>query len=404
MIEKVDGKPIVEVTIRRDTQYRCLDDNEVEFNTSRNGNTLAAQMVLSNYGFGWHFSRKCEQKCNRQNAILVVEYMIKRINSPWYTLGNVTYLYKNCDKLYWTNWIEITNCSLSRHRNYVRNCEDCDGDEVDKKHCDGNSTMQEDCQPIWGEWTEERSCVVSGCNPTTGERVKRRECLYGDGSDTMNYELCSNTSAIVTEQCTNNTLPIECSANTASLYIGIGVALVLIVILFIFLEVTLYYRRKGQTNSTPNQNPNTHELPITRSIATVPNGFGCEQSVVLRRYDCEQMASSQEYTIKQPVKRPVFENFQSRFSGANECGQQSASHAFELEQSVEPSAYKFKQREKLNEYESNMPHGANPPTVSQSAYSTVQKHGKSTEGSNEYSSLAKTIPVTESEYSRLSPR
>ena len=176
--ERVSGKPTVEVTIRRDTQYRCSDDNEVEFNTSRNGNTSAGQEVLGNYGFDWHFSRKCEQKCNRQNAILVVEYMIKRINSGWYRLGEVTYLYKNCDKLYWTNWIETTNCSLSRHRNYVRYCEDCDGDKVDEKHCNGNSTMQEDCQPIWSEWIEVGPCVVTGCSLTTGERKKRRALVW----------------------------------------------------------------------------------------------------------------------------------------------------------------------------------------------------------------------------------
>ena len=91
---------------------------------------------------------------------------------------------------------------------------------------------------------------------------------------------------------------------------------------------------------------------------------------------------------------------------ANKREQLFASHAFELEQWVEPNAYEFEQREKLNKNESNMPHGAIPPTVSVSkpTYSTVQKHEKSTEKNNKYSSLASTIPITKSEYSRLSRR
>ena len=73
-------------------------------------------------------------------------------------------------------------------------------------------------------------------------------------------EMCSNDSAMVTEQCTNNTLPINCIGDTsspcesnsissnpissdntsldnASLYIGIGVELALIVFLGILLAV-----------------------------------------------------------------------------------------------------------------------------------------------------------------------
>ena len=148
IIESDNEAPVVNFTIRRDTQYRCSDDNKVEFHTKRNGNTSAAQWVRNEYEFLWRFSGRCEQECNSQNVTLHVAYRNKRINSMWSLFGNVTYSYKNCDKLYWTNWIEITNCSLSRHRDYVRYCEDCDGYEVDEKHCDGNSTMQEDCQPI----------------------------------------------------------------------------------------------------------------------------------------------------------------------------------------------------------------------------------------------------------------
>ena len=399
VIESDSEEPVVNLTIRRDTQYHCSHDNKVEFHTKRNGNTSAAPWVRNKYEFLWRFSGLCELECNSQNVSLQVAYKNKRINGTWSLFGNVTYLYKNCDKLYWTNWIETTNCSSSRHWDYVRNCKDCDGDEVDEKHCDGNSTMQEDCQPIWSKWIEVGPCVVTGCSLTTGERKKRRECLYGDGSEAMNYDLCSNTSAIVMEQCTNNTLPIECSTNTASLYIGIGVVLVSIVILCILLAVVLYHRRKCRAfskNSKPNQIPNTHELLVTESIAMVSNGFGSEQSVAPSRYDCEHTPSSHDCELKQTIERPIYENFQARFSGANERGELLASSALELEQSIVPSENELEQREKLDEYESNIPHGGNAPTVSQPTYFASQKHGKS--------SLASTIPVTESEYSRLSLR
>ena len=226
MIESDSDKPTVEVKMRRYTRYWCSDYNKVKFYTvRRNRTTSTAQWVFNKYEFRWRFSEVCKHKCISQNVSLRMTYKNKRINSRWNLLGEVTYLYKNCDKLYWTNWIETTNCSLSRHRDNVRYCEDCDGDEVDEKHCSGISTVQEDCLPIWSEWIEEGPCVVTGCNPTTGERGKRRQCLYGDGSATMNHELCSNDLTMVKEQCTNNILPMECSTNTTSLYIGIGVGI-----------------------------------------------------------------------------------------------------------------------------------------------------------------------------------
>ena len=176
------------------------------------------------------------------------------------------YVYKNCDKLCWTNWIETTNCSISHEKNYVRICADCDSDSADEKFCNGNPTMQDDCQPTWGAFIKDGPCVVTGCNPNAGEQIKRRECIYDDGSAAKNPKLCSNQSTRVAEQCTNYTLLIECTAHTSSatefdnmcLYIGIGVALALIVIFCIVLAVALYLRRKYRTNSTPNQiNPST---------------------------------------------------------------------------------------------------------------------------------------------------
>ena len=407
-------RPVVNRTIRRVTDYRCSNDNDVEFRTNRKGHTFGPYWVYNSNAFSQSFSETCEEECDSQNVTVRVEYHNDYFEE-WYQLGNFTYVYKNCDKLYWTNWIETTNCSLSRERNYVRICADCDSDSVDKKYCDGNSTMQEDCLPTWGAYIDEGPCVVTGCDPNAGEQIKRRECKYGDGSVSTNPELCSNQSTRVAEQCTNNSLPIECTPHTSSatefdntsLYIIIGIALVLIVILCIVLAVVLYRRRKYQKNSTPNQiNPSTLELPITRSLVTGSNVFGHEQSVIPNRYNCEQMPSSHEYELEHPVGRPIYQNSQTGFSTANKLEQLPASHAYELEQSVVPNAYEFEQCEDSNDYEcaSNIPPCANPPNVSQPTYSTVQKHQKSMEENNEYSSLTTTNPVTESEYARLSTR
>ena len=417
VIESDSYTPTVNRTIRRNTEYRCSDDNDVEFFTTRDGYTGADQWVLEKYYFRQLFSEICEDECDSKIVMTQVEYQLW-YSHTWKLLGKFTYLYKNCDKLYWTNWIETTNCSFSRHRNFMRFCEDCDGDSVEDIYCNGNSTMQEICQPTWGEWIKEGPCVVTSCNPKAGEQIKSRVCVYGDGSKAAN-ELCSNHSAMVTEQCTNNTLQINCIANVSSptesnsilsdpissdntlfdntsLYIGIGVALTLIVLLCILLAVVLYCRQKYRTNSTPSQNNNTHELPaVTRPIANELNGLNRDQSVVPSPYDCDQIPSSHEYELEQPISQPMSKNSQHEFS-----------RVIELKKSVIPNAYEFEQQENLNEYEyaSNMPQGANRPAVSQPTFSTVQKHGKFVEESIEYSSLARTNPVAESEYSTLSSR
>ena len=189
------------------TEYKTVV--KAEFYTSRTRNIFTAQWVRNKYEFLWSLSESCEQECNKLNVTLQVAYKNKRINSAWSLLGNVTYLYKNCDKLYWTNWIETASCSLLRHWDYTRNCEDCDGNEVDEKHCNGNSTIQKDRQPIWSEWIE-GDCIVTGCNQTVWERVRTRKCFYGDGKEATQSELCFHQSTTMKKQCNAIKLPSEC--------------------------------------------------------------------------------------------------------------------------------------------------------------------------------------------------
>ena len=264
MIERDSGKLSEAFSILRYTQYWGSDDTELQFNTSRNGIFSSTQWAHNEYEPFRYFSGSCEQECNSQNVSLRVGYRNKRDNSMLYLLEKVTYLYKNCDKLYWTNWIETTNCSLSRHRDYVRYCEDCDGDEVDEKHCDGNSTMHEDYQYFWSSWIE-GDCVVTGCNPTVSERVRTRKCLNGDGKEATHSKLCSNQSiAIMKDQCISMKLPSDCeqfssnNSNNAGVYIGVCVGL-----LFILLVSLVYcgWKKKKQNIADSNKHSSTN-IPI----------------------------------------------------------------------------------------------------------------------------------------------
>ena len=122
--------------------------------------------------------------------------------------------------------------------------------------------MQEDCQPIWSKWIAVGPCVVTGCSLTTGERKKSRECLYGDGSETMNYDLCSNNSAIVTEQCNSVKLSSDCkqfsfnTSDSTGVYIGVG--------LFFTILVSLVYCcwRKKQQNIADRIKHSSTNIPI----------------------------------------------------------------------------------------------------------------------------------------------
>ena len=64
-------------------------------------------------------------------------------------------------------------------------------------------------------------------NNTMKEQVRTRKCLYGDGSETNNTRLCSNESAIITEQkcldATKKSSTKKLNANNNIIYIGVAV-------------------------------------------------------------------------------------------------------------------------------------------------------------------------------------
>jgi len=243
-------------TVYRRTTYRCSDDNNIHFNTTwRTETHFTSETENIQLRVGAILQLCINSKCNNVKLNVNVRSRSRR---NWYyawsrwTNGNYSFLKKNCDKLYWTNWIETANCKTSTHMKFRRSCIDCDGDTLEQRYCDANShaVIENECNHYWSEWVE-GNCFTSACN-LTGERLKTRQCLYSR-NEVSDSALCSknNESAIATETCTNTTLSVQCTQQNSSchssktdLYIGIGVAVPLIMIIFIILALIRYYRLK----------------------------------------------------------------------------------------------------------------------------------------------------------------
>ena len=205
--------------IERNTEYRCFNEEIVEFRTDR---TLFHNISRQTnyYSFFGTIYETCDQECDSRNENISMfyrdrEWVERREWSEWSNskqLGKFVYVNKNCDKLYWTSWIEISNCSIFDNSIHIRQCVDCDKDLINSKYCVGNQLKNNSCHHRWSEWTVMGACNVIGCK-LTGEQVRKRVCLYGDDRETANVELCrsnSNKSDVMVEQCNILKLPISC--------------------------------------------------------------------------------------------------------------------------------------------------------------------------------------------------
>ena len=161
-----------------------------------------------------------------------------------------------------------------------RTCMDCDGDALEQKYCEatGIAVDKNECNHYWGKWTE-GLCVTTGCN-IVGERVVTRQCLYADEREANKVQLCSksNESAVMKENCINNTIPNEClpqaspetgNSDNTGFYVGIGVAVALIVILCILLGIVIYRRHKPEDFSRTNIS-NRDRFPSSWRICEFP--------------------------------------------------------------------------------------------------------------------------------------
>ena len=197
------------------------------------------------------------QNCTNSSYIFVtakIEFQNKTKKHTWSKLNENTYVGKICVKFYWRSPNQIINIKASATREKsVGICEDCDGEEVDKKYCIGNTTVIEDCQPSWGEWGKAGPCNVTSCNPTVAERVRRRKCFHGNWGEADNVEMCSNQSAIMKEQCNATKLPSECrqvssnNSNYTGVYVGVS-------LFFIVLVLLVYYWCKKQKQNQADHN------------------------------------------------------------------------------------------------------------------------------------------------------
>ena len=247
----------VDLSLTRDSSYKC-NSNSISFeselwqlfNSSPSNKSDYYNFVLFSER-NWHCSMECDMKL----VNFIVKYQERSENilgswtawSVWKCLEEFFFLNKNCEKLYWTNWVETSNCENSVQTTFTRNCTDCYNDTINQQYCNGNATMQVTCQPMWSEWGEAGNCISLLCN-TTGEQIRTRKCLYGDGSEASNVQLCSEGSPNMTESCVTSTVDCEVNTNTDSvgnnlaLYVSVGVSCFVVIVIFVMSGQYLFKR------------------------------------------------------------------------------------------------------------------------------------------------------------------
>ena len=420
------SKTMVYVKMLKSLRYRCPNEDAVEMSSSQGFRyrrqdqgkiqqsfnftisvetcKLACSDVTNRIGF-------CNLECiNDIKVPLTVEVRYRRSFNhggskqwaQWEETGQFSFLFKNCNKLYWSSWTETSNCTLSAQTTFARSCVDCDGDGVQPKYCEGNFTKQTQCQPLWGAWGEAGPCKLIACN-STGERVRSRLCLYGDGSEPADSQLCSNQSSIVKEQCAGDAKQqaTACqqtqsagggqSANT-SVYVGIGIAVLLILALgFGFAAVRWRCRQKIKT-----ENESHRDLFVVESADAEPTeqfrsrSKGCSRD----QLDVPTSAALYKHGVEQP----------SCTSSGFKLVQPSVFTVYDFAEPVGSNAYEFEQLTVSQPYQSIENKVQNLSAKLEHTYSIVQEHHQVTQQNGVYSNLMKKASLTESEYSTLISR
>ena len=322
----------VTFVLTRNVNYQC-ENNDIEFQTEFIHQHWGNWYVWSNYLFRIRPGNlwQCTLSCNEEYVDVPFEY---RKWSGWYwydwsSLGELSFLNRNCDKLYWTSWMETLSCGTSAQSTSTRYCMDCYDEEINQKYCHGSISKNETCWPVWSEWSKAEDCISSGCH-STGERIRTRKCLYENESEALDVQLCSDDSPTKTETCANNLtdckvstkfltnvttptleehdsttkssslvtngqthlsentkLSSQMSSDTSNsfnsnlsdhrldsnsgLYIGIGVVGLLLLILCVSLIFVFYRRRKRGRSSQP-ANANLDLSPYDSAVASPSSG------------------------------------------------------------------------------------------------------------------------------------
>ena len=430
-----------EFTFNRTIRYRCSNDSIIQFKTNWTTKKEIHQNVQNFKLISVGIQNSCQgENCKNIRLNVSVQFRTRFWISNWRYIGwsawslpingNHFFVVKNCDKLYWTNWIETTSCASSSHVTLRRSCADCDGDALEQKYCDatGLSVLKKNCSHYWGDWTE-GTCVTTGCN-TVGERVSTRQCLHADGREAIDVILCSNgnESANIKEECTNNTISDEClppfssgtdNAENTSFYVGIGVAVSFIVFFCILLVIVRYCHHKSlhfPSNATANTKQTS---PYEFANATVKTD---EQSDdVPRPVEVSQQNPAEAYQFANPTNTSKDRSFRDLKSAeqnkqkdelaekslAYDIAQIDGSNAYQVEQVSDQAVCVMETPDVLNTYEIAMRADLNVYEIedlSQYADSnlpTTQSIEGSLEQSNTYSSLQSSRGVEESIYSKL---
>ena len=435
-----------EFKVNRTTRFRCSNDSIIQFKTHWTTREEFDENVQNFEIIGTDIQTSClGENCENIMLQVSVDFQTRLWRfcclcilpawTEWSSSisGNYFFAVKNCDKLYWTNWIETTSCSTSTVIIRRRTCMDCDGDALEQKYCDatGHAVDENDCNHYWGNWTE-WPCVTTGCN-TVGERVRTRQCLYDEGREVTDVRLCSNgnESAIMKKKCTNRTIPAECLSQTSSVtnnaeinkgfYFGIGVAVALIVILCILL-VIMRYRRLKSTQFLPTNTANPNQSSYELANATVKVS---EQSDnVSRAFDFSQQnpavahrfanSTTTTATINDRSFRDLKSTKQNKLEDdsveepvAYDYAQTNRSNAKTFDQAPDRDMYVTKTRDVSNAYA--IATRADPnlyeiEDLSQDAASnlpTALSVEDKPKQNNTYSSLQSSSGVVESTYSKL---
>ena len=310
----------VKVLLTRHSNYKC-NSNSISFESRLwQSFTLSSSSKSDYYNFdlfpenNW----RCSMECDIKLINIIVKYQTRSKQwgswtewSSWVDIDEFPFLNKNCEKLYWTSWVETSNCKTSAHSTFTRNCMDCYNDTINQRYCNGSTTKQVSCQPLWSDWGEAGNCISPPCN-TTGEQTRTRKCLYGDGSEASSGQLCSEGSPNMTESCvTNNTMNI-CNTDISTdgtvesnsgLYIGIGVAGILLVILSVSLVISIHRRcEKDLSNQTDNLNSDRSRFD---SAVALP-----DQVVEMNSYEITPCSGNNPVysTVLPKSRRPVNTN------------------------------------------------------------------------------------------------
>ena len=387
-----------EVIVNRLVRYQCSEENVVQFNTTWNVTINTTENFVNLYLELFDISKTClNPDCNNIVLDIRMHYYTRSKNNrgnwnrwKYLATGENSYLRKNCDKLYWTNWITTTSCATSLRIMRRRSCVDCDGDALEQKLCDatGHAVEEADCIHFWGSWTE-GPCVTTGCN-SVGERVRSRECLHDEGLVAIDAMLCSkgNESAIMTEECINATIPAEClpqsslgtgNSDNTGFYIGIGVAVALIVFLCILHVLMKYQRHKSQIfprNNTANPNLPSYEF----TNATVKTSEQLDN--VSRPVELSQQHPADAYQFANPTTNENHRSFKDLILAEQE--------KHDNESVEEPVAYDIAQID-----------GSNAQTFEQASDQDVYEIATPGDPNVFYSSLQSSGDVVESTYSKL---